>query len=91
MKKNPVCETVVWPLADRVKNLIEKEWPGLSDSGMASGGLKKTQSDRPGDGHWGLLNSYGHWWVNISEIKAKNVFSASFFMVNFRFKSIVKF
>ncbi len=39
-EKNLVCETVVWPLADRVKNLIEKKWPGLSDSGMASGGLK---------------------------------------------------
>ncbi len=37
--KNPVCETVVWPLADRVKNLIGKKWPGLSDSGVASGGL----------------------------------------------------
>ncbi len=37
--KNPVCETVVWPLADWVKNLIEKKWRGLSDSGMASGGL----------------------------------------------------
>ncbi len=30
----------VWPLVDWVKNLIEKKWPGLSDSGMASGGLK---------------------------------------------------
>ncbi len=38
-EKNPVCETLVWPLADRVKNLIEKKWPGLSDSGMASSGL----------------------------------------------------
>ncbi len=37
--KNPVCETVVWPLADRVKNLIEKKWSGLSDSGIASGGI----------------------------------------------------
>ncbi len=36
-KKN-VCETVVWLLADQVKNLIEKKWPGQSDSGMASGG-----------------------------------------------------
>ncbi len=41
MKKNPVYETVVRPLADRVKNLIEKKWPDLSDNGMASGGLKK--------------------------------------------------
>ncbi len=24
-EKNPVCETVVWPLANRVKNLIEKK------------------------------------------------------------------
>ncbi len=32
--------TVVWPLADLVKNLIGKEWPGLSDSGMASDGLE---------------------------------------------------
>ncbi len=39
-EKNPVCETVVWSLADRVKNLIEKKLPGLSDIGMASGGLK---------------------------------------------------
>ncbi len=31
-EKNPVCETVVWSLADRVKNPIEKKWPGLSDS-----------------------------------------------------------
>ncbi len=31
---------MVWPLADRIKNLIEKKWPGLSDSGMASGGLR---------------------------------------------------
>ncbi len=34
-----VCETEVWSLADRIKNLIEKKWPVLSDSGMASGGL----------------------------------------------------
>ncbi len=33
MEKNPVCGTMVWPLADRVKNLLEKKWPGLSDSG----------------------------------------------------------
>ncbi len=39
MKKNSDCETEVWPLADQVKNLVEKKWPGLSDSGMASGGL----------------------------------------------------
>ncbi len=39
-ERNPVCETKVWPLVDRVKNLIEKKWPGLSDSGMASGGLE---------------------------------------------------
>ncbi len=38
-ERNPVCETMVWPLADRVKNLIEKKWPGLSDSHMTSGGL----------------------------------------------------
>ncbi len=25
---NPVCETVVWPLEDRVKTLIEKKLPG---------------------------------------------------------------
>ncbi len=30
---------MMWPLADWVKNLIEKKFPGLSDSGMASGGL----------------------------------------------------
>ncbi len=40
-EKNPVCETVVWPLVDRVKNLTEKKWPGLSDSGMASDGLSE--------------------------------------------------
>ncbi len=40
MGKNPVCETVVWPLADRVKNLLEKKWPGQSDSDMASGWLR---------------------------------------------------
>ncbi len=39
MEKNPVCGTVVWPLADQVKNLLEKKWPGLSDSDMAFGGL----------------------------------------------------
>ncbi len=38
--KNPVWETVVWSLVDQVKNLIEKKWPGLSDSGMVTGGLK---------------------------------------------------
>ncbi len=38
--ENPVCGTVVWSLADRVKNLLEKKWPCLSDSDMASGGLK---------------------------------------------------
>ncbi len=38
-EKNPVCGIVVWPLADRVKSMIEKKWPGLSDSHMASGGL----------------------------------------------------
>ncbi len=27
----------MWPLADRVKNLIEKKWPGLSDSSMTYG------------------------------------------------------
>ncbi len=37
--KNPVCETAVWPLANRVESLIEKKWPGLLDSGMASGRL----------------------------------------------------
>ncbi len=26
--------------------------------------MKKTRSARPWYGHWGLLNSYGHWWVN---------------------------
>ncbi len=27
MEKNPVCGTVVWPLADQVKNLLEKNDP----------------------------------------------------------------
>ncbi len=39
MKKKPVCETVIWSLADWVKNLIEKKWPGLSDSDMVTDGL----------------------------------------------------
>ncbi len=38
-EKNLVYETMVWSLADRVKNLIEKKWPGLSDSDMITGGL----------------------------------------------------
>ncbi len=41
-ENNPVCETLVWSLADQVKNLIEKKWPGLSDSDMVTGGLKGT-------------------------------------------------
>ncbi len=35
-EKNTVCETVVWSLADQVKNLIEKKWPCLSDSDMVT-------------------------------------------------------
>ncbi len=30
---------MVWSLADRVKNLIGKKWPGLLDSDMVTGGL----------------------------------------------------
>ncbi len=41
-EKNPVGETVVLSLMDRVKNLIEKKWPGLSDSDMVTGGLMFT-------------------------------------------------
>ncbi len=37
--KNPDCETVVWSLADQIKNLIEKKWPRLSDSDIVNGGL----------------------------------------------------
>ncbi len=37
MKKTPVCETLVWSLADRVKNLIEK---------------KMTRSVKQWYGHW---------------------------------------
>ncbi len=37
MEKNPVWGTVVWPLADQVKNLLEKKC-----SGMASGGLMQS-------------------------------------------------
>ncbi len=37
--KNPICETVVWSMVDRVKNLIEKKWPRLSDSDMVTGGF----------------------------------------------------
>ncbi len=41
MEKNPVCGTRVWPLADWVKNLLEKKWPLVCQTvGMASGGLK---------------------------------------------------
>ncbi len=32
---------MVWSLADRIKNLIEKKWPGLSDSDRVTGGLKE--------------------------------------------------
>ncbi len=39
----PVCETVVWLLAGRVKNLIEKKWPGLSDNDIVTGGLRQTK------------------------------------------------
>ncbi len=42
-EKNPFCGTMVWLLADRVKSLIEKKWPGLSNSHMASGGLIITE------------------------------------------------
>ncbi len=48
-EKNLICETLVWPLAGRVKNLIEKKWPGLSHSGMTSGGLRI--------GNWPLIKS----------------------------------
>ncbi len=30
---------MVWSLADRVENLIEKKWLSLSDSDMVTGGL----------------------------------------------------
>ncbi len=30
---------MVWSLAEWVKNLIEKKWPGLADSDMVTGGL----------------------------------------------------
>ncbi len=36
-KKKKPKKTGLW---DRVKNLLEKKLPGLSDSGMASGGLR---------------------------------------------------
>ncbi len=32
---------MVWSLADWVKNLIEKNWPDLSDSDMVTGGLMR--------------------------------------------------
>ncbi len=38
-EKTPICETVVWSLADWVKKLIEKNWPTLLDSDMVTGGL----------------------------------------------------
>ncbi len=49
MKKKTVCETVVWSLADWVKNLIEKKWPGLSYSDMVTGGLETEMKDNVGD------------------------------------------
>ncbi len=39
----PGLETAVWSLADWVKNLIEKKWPGLSDSDMVTGRLRIIQ------------------------------------------------
>ncbi len=38
---NPVCETMVWSLTFRVKNVFEKKRkkPGLWDRGMVTGGL----------------------------------------------------
>ncbi len=32
---------------------------------------KKTWSDRPWYGHWGLLNFCGHWWVKEKKMKDK--------------------
>ncbi len=40
--KKTVFETVFWLLADQFKNLIEKKWPGLSDSDMVNGGMGYT-------------------------------------------------
>ncbi len=45
MEKPPVCATVVWQLADRVKNLLEKKWPGLSDSGYGLWRVKKKRGN----------------------------------------------
>ncbi len=46
--KKTVCQTVVWSLlTDRVKNLIGKKWPGLSDSDMVTGGLKISSENAP--------------------------------------------
>ncbi len=56
--KTLVCETVVWLLADRVKNLIEKKWPGLSDSDMVTGGLKG--KERPATKMY-ITFFYGKW------------------------------
>ncbi len=38
MKKHGLWDHI-WSLADRIKILIEKKWPGLSDSDMVTGGL----------------------------------------------------
>ncbi len=38
---------MVWSLADRIKNLIEKKGPGLSDSDMVTGGLKMSETIFP--------------------------------------------
>ncbi len=49
--KNWVCETVVWSLVDRVKNLIEKKWLRLSDSDMVTGKLTFHLRFQPGQ-YW---------------------------------------
>ncbi len=63
---NPVCETMVWSLTFRVKNVFEKKWkkPDLWVRGMVTGGpgqkpdwKKMTRSVR----QW-----YGHWRVKLS-------------------------
>ncbi len=50
-RKKTACETVVWPLVDRVKKVIEKKWPSLLDSHTASGGLTSLSNI---EGGWNL-------------------------------------
>ncbi len=66
--KNPVCETVIWSLAYRVKNLIEIKWLGLWDSDMVTGGLSLYTRLKPTYdkkiGIMGLVYIFNQWAFN---------------------------